>query len=176
MQKMLHMRWRMKERSPENEWREEIKENSYRRRWSCAPELLGSCPTKPVLTARVGKNAALDFTPNKVNDNPPYTWKNKGYCFVSPRWALFGTSLTEAYGEIQLTSMCFRRTFVSERYSGVLWRRFFLACAKHLHLLSVVQDRCSCLAALRVLLCTQGQAALPWVPLVSSDADAFRRL
>lgn len=48
----------------------EIKENSCRRRRSCALELLGRCPTEPVLTARADKNAALDFSPNKVNDNP----------------------------------------------------------------------------------------------------------
>lgn len=48
----------------------EIKENSCRRRSSCAPELLGSCPTEPVLTA--DRNTALDFTPSKVNDNPPH--------------------------------------------------------------------------------------------------------
>lgn len=98
---------------------------------SCAPELLRRHPTQPVLTATGDKNAALDFTPNKVNGKPPYhptphppAWKKKGFCFTSPRWALWGTSLTEVYGEIQLTNMWFRRVFISERNNKICWRSF----------------------------------------------------
>lgn len=112
----------------------EIKENSCRRRQSCAPELLGSCPTEPVLTARADRNAALDFTPNKVTDNPPTLERIKDIALHHQE-------------ELHLGFLSQKNL---ERYSSPMCAldEFSLACAKHLHLLSVVQNRCSCLAAL----------------------------